>query len=729
MRICLVAHGFPPYECTGVEGYTNALAMALAAAGHQVEVFAPRRAPELPDLSMRREERDGFGITWITTNADPKNPNEMLEVPGVAVRFGDHLDREQPEVIHFQHLIKLGIGLLEEAKSRGIPSLYTAHDYYSVCHRVTLMRPDMQRCETIGDPEACSRCDLGLAFLNTQEQLGDYQLGALPAQLDPETWQQLASLLGGDPRPAGYGAEDQAALLEARRELDKRRQAAYEGFDLILSPTRFLRERLIEGGYAAEKIECLTYGAETRDLLALPKVARREGEPLRFGYLGGLAKQKGVHVLLEAFASLGKGASLSIWGASSDTLYVNQIQARAKELGVHWMGPFERPQLASVLAQVDVVVVPSIWVENFPFVIREALAAGRPVITSDVGALPESVRHEVDGLLFAPGDAEALTQAMTRCLEEPGLVERLVAGSGKIKSIEEQVQELVPIYLRLAASRPAKSEPRLPHSLRPWAARYAELSELPQRELFRRVLKGLGHMGQHLRGDDEKRLQADLPSDALANYSKAQTLLRDLKREREWLKDSIRDHAQSKQALQERVDWRETELQELRKEVDWLKRSLEEQVQQTEWLQKTIDSKDVELKSREEEFNWIRASLASKTQECISLREESDWLRRVALEQQKQTEEQHTETLEQHARTQAELDASNAQFVKAIERLQSQRELLGIASGQLDKLHNLMQLMGVLTQRNPLLLSTKIGRLIRAWRLANPPEAKSEEPS
>ena len=719
MRICLVAHGFPPHECTGVEGYTNALAMALAAAGHQVEVFAPRRAPELPDLSMRREERDGFGITWITTNVGPKNPAEMLELPGVAVRFGDHLDREQPEVIHFQHLIKLGIGLLEEAKSRGIPSLYTAHDYYSVCHRVTLMRPDMQRCETIGDPEACARCDLALAFLNGKPELGDYQLGALPSQLAPETSQQLGSLLGGDPQPAGYTQEDQAALLESRRELDARRLAAYARFDLILSPTQFLRERLIEGGLAPEQIECLTYGAETRDLKALPKVEPRAGEQLRFGYLGGLAKQKGVHVLLEAFASLGKGASLSIWGISSDTVYVNQIKARAKQLGVRWMGPFERPQLAEVLAQVDVVVVPSIWVENFPFVIREALAAGRPVITSDVGALPESVQHGVDGLLFAPGDPLALAQAMGRCLEEPGLLEQLVAGIGQIKSIEEQVQELLPIYTRLAAARPVKAEPRLPHSLRPWAARYAELSQLPQRELFRRVLKGLGHMGQNLRGAGEQRLQADLSPDALANYSKAQTVLRDLKREREWLKDSLQDHTQSKQALQERVDWREGELEEIKKEILWLNRTIDEQKQQAQWFQENIASKDDEL-------NWMRDMLEAKTKECLSLREESDWLRRVGLEQQKHTEELQAETLEQQARTQAELEASNAQFVKAIERLQSQRELLGIASGQLDTLNNLMQRMGVMTKRNPLLLSTKIGRLIRAWTLAKQAESETE---
>ena len=55
MRICLVSHGFPPQERTGVETYTESLAIELVAAGHAVEVFTPHVAPEQADLAMRRE--------------------------------------------------------------------------------------------------------------------------------------------------------------------------------------------------------------------------------------------------------------------------------------------------------------------------------------------------------------------------------------------------------------------------------------------------------------------------------------------------------------------------------------------------------------------------------------------------------------------------------------------------------------------------------------------------
>ena len=65
-------HGFPPHERTGVEVYTAALAAGLARRGHAVEVLAPRRAPDLPELSLRREERDGYGVNWLTTNAAPR---------------------------------------------------------------------------------------------------------------------------------------------------------------------------------------------------------------------------------------------------------------------------------------------------------------------------------------------------------------------------------------------------------------------------------------------------------------------------------------------------------------------------------------------------------------------------------------------------------------------------------------------------------------------------------
>ena len=77
-------------------------------------------------------------------------------------------------------------------------------------------------------------------------------------------------------------------------------------------------------------------------------------------------------------------------------------------------GPCRINEWRAVLHDVDVLVVPSMWIENAPFIIREAFAAGVPVIASDLGGMAEMVRDGVDGLLFPPGDARSLAACLRR---------------------------------------------------------------------------------------------------------------------------------------------------------------------------------------------------------------------------------------------------------------------------------------------------------------------------
>ncbi|MFT5464895.1 MAG: glycosyltransferase involved in cell wall biosynthesis, partial [Planctomycetota bacterium] len=454
MRIALVVHGFPPYERTGVENYTAGIARALAQRGHVVEVFAPRVDELSPEHAIRREEVDGYGVTWVTLNHTPDGPREMLDRPGVARSFGQFLDSERPDVVHLQHVVKLGVGPIFEASKRGIPMVYTAHDYYAACHRYTLLRPDLSHCDVRGDFMACGLCDAALGYLNEIEGLGDYQMGVLPDQLTEEQRAGLAGLLDDDPEAAGWeqGALDSATDL--RRELDSLRLQAFSRLDLVLAPTKYLAAELVRGGISPERVEVLPYGVETQDLQGLtPVLSEGEGGQgeLRFAFFGGFSKHKGVHLLLDAFGLLGPeaGASLSLWGYGSDAPYVAQLRARAKEVGAKWGGSYAREELPAILASADVVVVPSTWVENQPLVIREAFAARRPVLASDFGAIPESVHDEVDGLLFTVGDAEDLAAKMRRCLVEPGLVARLAAAIEPVHDAADQALELEPLYTRL----------------------------------------------------------------------------------------------------------------------------------------------------------------------------------------------------------------------------------------------------------------------------------------
>jgi GT2 family glycosyltransferase len=107
--------------------------------------------------------------------------------------------------------------------------------------------------------------------------------------------------------------------------------------------------------------------------------------------------------------------------------------------------------MPGVLADLDVVVVPSIWIENAPFIIREAFAARVPVVASNLGGMAEMVRDGADGLLFPAGDASALAAALRRLLDEPQLLPALRAGIRRPMSIEEDAASLREIYVRSGA--------------------------------------------------------------------------------------------------------------------------------------------------------------------------------------------------------------------------------------------------------------------------------------
>jgi len=651
MRICLVAHGFPPVERTGVENYTAALARELVRGGHSVEVFVPRRAPELPELSLRREERDGYGVNWLTTNASAKSPEEALDLPGVARRFDRFLDRERPELVHFQHVVKLGTGLLESAAEHRIPIVYTAHDYYAVCHRYTLLRPDLTRCDTIGDPEACARCDLALGLLNEVEELGDYQAGVLADQLDASLAQRLAALLEGRPDAAGIGGDEHRAAVARRRDLDRKRADAFALADLVIAPTRFLARALERGGLAPERIRHLPYGIPLDHLRGVPPVRPDADAPVRFGYLGGLGKHKGVHLLLDAFEELHGAASLTVWGYGTDAAYRERLVERASEVGARWAGAYHQDELAACLAEVDVVVAPSTWVENYPIAIREAFAAGRPVITSRVGALPESVRDDVDGLLVEPGDAGDLARALRRCVQEPDLIQRLAAAIEPVKDMRRQADELVRLYEPLVAdaARAAADEvDRLPASLRPFAARRAELGRLPSRELFRRAFDGVGRVARAFGAggpDAAPEPVGALVARALASGSRAQLLLRDWRRQTDWMERTLSATAEAEHALADKVAW--------------LEATLTDRDAALEELRRARSDREAELAARQSECEWLQGVVASRD-------EEREWLQSVVADKEAALETQRAE----HEAERAELERDVAELEAELEALE-----------------------------------------------------------
>jgi glycosyltransferase involved in cell wall biosynthesis len=140
-------------------------------------------------------------------------------------------------------------------------------------------------------------------------------------------------------------------------------------------------------------------------------------------YAGVLAPIKGVHVLLDALARVNRRrgrTTLWLMGADLNRAYAESLRRQAARLGlgevVSFLGPLSPAAVATRLASATLLALPSLS-EGLPRVLLEAMAAGRPVIASRVGGIPEIVEDGVTGFLVPPGDDAALAERILWVVE------------------------------------------------------------------------------------------------------------------------------------------------------------------------------------------------------------------------------------------------------------------------------------------------------------------------
>jgi glycosyltransferase involved in cell wall biosynthesis len=189
--------------------------------------------------------------------------------------------------------------------------------------------------------------------------------------------------------------------------------------------------RLVEAevGLRAGSIRTIHNGVPEVDLPPVP-----EGRsPVVLGSVGRLDEQKGYELLVEALAGLPDASGVVV----GDGPLRAALEARAAELGV--AGRLQLPgwsdDARSRLPDFDVFVLPSRY-EGFPLSIIEAMLAGLPVVATDVGSIREAVVDGETGLLVPSGDAAALTAALRRLVDDPGLRARLGA-AGRARARRE----------------------------------------------------------------------------------------------------------------------------------------------------------------------------------------------------------------------------------------------------------------------------------------------------
>jgi glycosyltransferase involved in cell wall biosynthesis len=383
VRTLVTLHNFLPEPCFGAERAAIRQMREMRKCGHEVAVlFAGRRDPTRADL-----EAEGLaGVSCIRVPYVGRQAQVLLSIarPRAEAAFARALREFEPDVVLFHHLVRLSLRLPEMASRRGYPSVLVLHDHYLVCPSYSLVAFDQPVCPG-GSPTRCARCLYQVRF--------------------------------GRPVPPGVRAAA-SLLLAWRRRLIARAVAAV---DAVVVPSRSVVTEIEARGVKLPGAVVCPHGIDA-PAVATPLAIR--GGAVRFGYLGAMLPKKGVDVLADACQGA-LSRSLTMRGFSDD-------RAIAEFRNAHpgceaSLEPFA-PGAAEFLRGVDVVVVPSVCLENQPTVILESFAEGRPVVASRIGGIPEMFTDGHGGWLVPPGDVAALRACLLRLRESPDEVRRVAAG-------------------------------------------------------------------------------------------------------------------------------------------------------------------------------------------------------------------------------------------------------------------------------------------------------------
>jgi glycosyltransferase involved in cell wall biosynthesis len=439
MKLLHAIHDYLPAHRSGSEIYAHALGGALRARGHEVEIVCAETDLGVASGAVRRREVDGIPITELVNNWEVSSFAESYRPRALAGPLRELLRRFRPDVVHVHSLLNLSFDLPAMARREGAAVVATLHDFTLVCasggQRVHVAERHV--CHEI-DTDRCARCFRDSPF---------HSLMAARSSGGGQATRFLARWLG---RRSGAPGVAPADLAERLRQVP----IVAREIDCFVAPSRSLAADLARFGVPAAKIEISDYGFEPLATVARPGST----EELRIGFVGTLVWHKGAHVLVEALRRLPAGRFRATLHGNLDWYpdYVRALREASRGLPVEFPGSFGAGELPRVLADLDVLVVPSLWPENSPLVIHEAFQAGVPVIGARTGGVPELVSDGVNGLVYEPDSAAGLATALGRLVADRELLARFGAALPEVKSIAADSEEWEERYRRVLRDRASR---------------------------------------------------------------------------------------------------------------------------------------------------------------------------------------------------------------------------------------------------------------------------------
>jgi glycosyltransferase involved in cell wall biosynthesis len=394
---------YPPNFVGGAELIVACHARTLQQMGHNPVVFAGRSEAGLSHYAVSHDRFDGVPVYRVQLSCDDFDSRLVnFSHPPVDRQFEELLVKCRADVVHMHNMIGLSLGVIHTAKRLGVPTVLTLHDFWGFCLKNTLLDAENRICE---DFSRCHQC---------QSEFVDGQR-VLPIRM----------------------RNDFIALQ-------------FADVDAFISPSQFLADTYVRAGIPSRKMHVISNGL---DVSRFSRIVKEPADGLvRFTLIGYLGEHKGVQTLIDAVTLLqGRGSfRVNIVGEGHlRPSLERQVQERGLSGLVKFWGKVKHSEIESVFRETDVQILCSIWPENQPVSITEAMACRTPVIATRLGGNPELVGDGQTGYLVEPRSAPDLARAMRRFLDAPESI--AILGEEGFRRISEntffsQVKRSVDLY-------------------------------------------------------------------------------------------------------------------------------------------------------------------------------------------------------------------------------------------------------------------------------------------
>lgn len=432
MRIVLASFAALPKSVGGGEVHVHQLAKALNRIGHNASVLTIGEVGS-EQIKIASDTFEGVVVYSLSV---PKCDGIYDRDARLTAWAEQWLKEQKVDVLHL-FLFNQLLGLIPAANRLGIPVCLTALEFSYFCRRYDLMYEGRRRCELDNRGVVCERCIL--TSYSTKQRVAASAARVMPREAESWLRSLVASRVGD--RLTSLGQRKVSYQIEQQRINFKDEIAA------VFTPSTIMRDFYVAQGAPTSKLYIVPYGS---DLDRPPRLAHSSSDRLRLAYIGRLDPMKGVEVLCNAVRQLPSAPiELKIYGPTENGAgaYSAQIlELISDDERVQLCGRLERKDLAAVYADIDALVVPSIWYENSPITISEALTMGCPVICSETQGMFDLIEHNKNGLMFPPGDSRALAQCLQRLLEQPELLSSLRAQVEPVEQADDVAARLAAVY-------------------------------------------------------------------------------------------------------------------------------------------------------------------------------------------------------------------------------------------------------------------------------------------